>query len=313
MNARSSVLREGVLAGIVGAAIVALWFLVLDVGRGQPLLTPGLLGTAVFRGGADPATVQIALGPVLGYTLIHVAAFVGFGIVAASLLATSEREPAMFVAFVVLFAAFEVSFFLVLERLGPSLLGALVWWRILGANLLAAVGMLWFFLRAHPGAAAPLVGASGPVLREGVVAGLIGAAVVMAWFLVLDAVAGEPLTTPRILARALLGQADPLGGVLSYTLVHVGAFVVLGIVGALLVAGAERDPMFLFLLVVLYLGFEVLFFAVVLVLARWVFDHLAGWAVAVANLCAAAAMLAYYLTRHRELARRLSRAVAGAD
>jgi hypothetical protein len=100
--------------------------------------------------------------------------------------------------------------------------------------------------------------------------------------------------------------------VLSYTLVHLGAFILLGIVGAVLVAGAERDPMFFFLLVVLYLGFEMLFFAVILVLARWVFDHLAGWAVAVANLCAAAAMLAYYFTQHRELGRRVSRALAGA-
>ena len=75
--------------------------------------------------------------------------------------------------------------------------------------------------------------------------------------------------------------------------------------------GAERDPMFFLLLVVLYLGFEMLFFAVILVLARWVFDHLAGWAVAVANLCATAAMLAYYFTQHRELGRRVSRAVAG--
>ena len=219
----------------------------------------------------------------------------------------------MFVAFVVLFAAFEVSFFLVLERLGPSLLGALVWWRIFGANLLAAIGMLWFFLRAHPGAASVLVGSSGPVLREGIVAGLLGAAVVMVWFLVLDAVAGEPLRTPRVLAQALLGQTDPVGAVLAYSMVHVAAFLVFGLVGAILVEGAERDPMFFFLLVVLYLGFEVLLFAVVLVMARWVFDHLAGWAVAVANLCAAAAMLAYYFTRHRELARRLSQAVSGAD
>lgn len=313
MNARNSVLREGVLAGIIGAAIVALWFLVLDVGRGQPLFTAALLGTAVFRGATDPGTLQVALGPVLGYTLIHVGAFVGFGVVAASLLATSEREPPMFVAFVVLFAAFEVAFFLVLERTGPALLGALVWWRILGANLLASIGMVWFFLRAHPGASPALLGSSGPVLREGLVAGVIGATVVMVWFLVLDTVAGRPLETPRVLAKALLGQTDPLGGVLSYTLVHLGAFTLLGIVGAFLVAGAERDPMFFFLLVVLYLGFEVLFFAIVLVMARWVFDHLSGWAVAVANLCAAAAMLAYYFTRHRELARRLSQAVSGAD
>jgi hypothetical protein len=49
---------------------------------------------------------------------------------------------------------------------------------------------------------------------------------------------------------------------------------------------------------------------VVLVLARWVFDELAGWAVVVGNLLAATGMLAYYFTGHRQLVRRVSEALA---
>src|SRR2546430_3897385 len=48
--ARRSVLREGVVAGLIGAVVVAVWFLFFDLARGRPFLTPGLLGGAVFRG-----------------------------------------------------------------------------------------------------------------------------------------------------------------------------------------------------------------------------------------------------------------------
>ena len=44
--ARESILREGICAGLIGAAVVAVWFLLLDLWRGQPFLTPGLLGAA---------------------------------------------------------------------------------------------------------------------------------------------------------------------------------------------------------------------------------------------------------------------------
>jgi len=50
--ARRSVLREGVVAGLIGAVVVAVWFLFFDLARGRPFLTPGLLGGAVFRGPA---------------------------------------------------------------------------------------------------------------------------------------------------------------------------------------------------------------------------------------------------------------------
>src|SRR5437773_1124917 len=132
--ARRSVLREGVVAGLIGAVVVAVWFLVFDLARGRPFLTPGLLGGAVFRG--VPLGLEITVANVLGYTLIHGLAFMAFGVVAASLLALSEREPTLFVAFVILFAAFEVFFFGVVGALGRFMLGVLVWWAVLIGNLL---------------------------------------------------------------------------------------------------------------------------------------------------------------------------------
>jgi hypothetical protein len=303
VHTRRSVVREGVRAGAIGAAIVAGWFLLLDIARGSPLFTPALLGSAIFQGATSPDTLAVSAGAVLGYTVLHVLAFVAFGIVAASLLAASEEEPPAFIAFVVLFAAFEVFFFAVLGAFGRSLLGALVWWAIFTGNLLASAGMLWYLLRAHPRLPSTLVGSWSGVLREGTVAGLIGAAVIMLWFLLLDSLHGQPLRTPTLLGTALLGRAEATDAVLAYSVLHVLVFVLFGLVTATLVAGADEQPSFLFPLVILYVAFEVFIFAVVLVLARWVFDELAGWAVVVGNLLAAAGMLAYYFTGHPRLVR----------
>ena len=305
-----SMVRGGIVAGIAGAAIVALWFLLLDLIRSQPLFTPALLGAAVFHGATTPAEVTVALGPVLGYTLLHVLAFVAFGIVAASLLLASEEDPSAFIAFVALFAGFEVFFFLVLGAFGRSLLGAVVWWAIFTGNLLASAGMLAILLRAHPRLPSTRVGAWSSVLREGGVAGLLGAALIMLWFLAFDAVQGQPLRTPRLLGSALLGRPESIDAVLAYSVLHVLAFLAFGALSAVLVAAADEQPMFLFPLVILYVVFQVFVFAVVLLLARWVFDELPGWAVVVGNLLAASGMLAYYFKGHPHLARRVVAALA---
>lgn len=304
------VLREGVIAGLIGAAVVALWFLLYDAWRGRPLFTPALLGTTIFYGGSTPASVQIGAGPVIGYTILHVLAFVGVGIVAACMLVASEREPAVFIAFVTLFGVFEVFFFVVLRTLSYEMLGALGWWAVLAGNFLASIGMLWFLVRGHPELQSALVGSSGPVVREGVVAGVIGGAVVAVWFLILDAVRGDPLRTPRFLGTAMLRQDDPVGAIVSYTIVHLLVFILFGIAGAFLLSGAEGRPVFLFPFVMLYVAFEFFFFAVVLILARWVLDELAGWAVVVGNLLAGAAMLTYYFRKHRLLASRVAQVLA---
>ena len=306
--AERSVLREGIVAGLIGAATVAIWFFVFDILRGRPFLTPTLLGSFVFFGVNTPVGMEPALGPILGYTVLHGLAFVAFGIMAATMMAMSEREPALFVAFVILFAAFEVFFFGVLSVLGQGIQAVLVWWAVLIGNLLASVAMLWFLFRAHRALPHTLIGSWGGVLREGVVAGIIGAAVVAVWFFAIDAVQGEPLRTPRLLGTALLGASEPNVGMAAYTAVHGLAFVAFGVVGALLIAGAERQPVLVFGLVILFTAFEVLFFGAVVIVASWILDEIAGWTIFVGNILAATAMLAYYFSGHRTLARRLTQA-----
>jgi hypothetical protein len=307
---QSSVLREGVVAGCLGAAVVAVWFLLFDLARGKPLLTPALLGAAVFYGVNTPIGLEIALGPIVGYTVLHGLAFIAFGIVAASLIAASEREPALIIAVVILFACFETFFLAVEGALGQSVVGALVWWAVLVGNFLAAVAMLWYFLLRHRTLPRLLVGAWWSVLREGMVAGLIGAAAVAIWFLAIDTIHGEPLRTPTLLGTGLLKLLAGAHPVIAYTVVHGLAFVVFGIVAAALIAGAEQAPVFLFAMVILFTAFEVFFFGAIIIGAKWILDEVAGWTIFVGNILASVAMLGYFFRKHRTLARRLTEAFA---
>ena len=308
-----SVLREGIVAGLIGAAVVAVWFFVFDLARGRPFVTPGLLGAYVFYGVNTPVGLEPSLAPILGYTVIHGLAFIAFGVMAATIMAVSEREPTLFVGFVVLFACFEAFFFAALGAFGQSMQGALVWWAVLIGNLLASAGMLWYLFRAHRALPRSLVGSWGTVLREGIVAGVIGAAVVALWFFAIDAIQGDALRTPQVLGTALLRQPTPTGAVLAYTVVHGLAFVLFGVVGALLIAGAERQPMLIFALVILFTSFEIFFFGLILIAASWVMDEVAGWTIFVGNVLAAAAMLAYYFRRHRTLAHKVTTAWVDED
>ena len=94
------------------------------------------------------------------------------------------------------------------------------------------------------------------------------------------------------------------------TIVHGAAFIAFGIAASLLVAGAERQPVFVFFLVIVFTAFEVFSFGAIIIAAKWVLDEVAGWTILVGNLLAAGAMLAYFFRRHRTLARRLTDAWA---
>jgi hypothetical protein len=307
-DGQRSVLREGIVAGLIGAAVVAVWYFVFDFARGQALLTPTLLGAFVFEGALSPAGIDPALGPIVKYTILHGVAFMAFGVIAATMIAVAERERSLFVAFVILFASFEVFFIAVLGAFGQSILGALVWWSVLIGNLLASIAMLGYLFREHRALPASLIGSWAGVVREGIIAGVLGAAAVAVWFLVLDFVRGEPLRTPILLGTAVFKTPDAMEAVIGYTVLHGLMFIVFGLVASFMVAAAEHQPMFVFALVILFTAFEVFFFGATVIAASWVLDELSGWAIFVGNVIAAVAMLAFFYRRHRTLAHRLNEA-----
>jgi hypothetical protein len=144
------ILREGLVAGLIGAASVATWFLLVDLVAGRAFFTPAMLGDAVFWGVRDPAQVQIAFPPVVGYTMVHMLAFVVVGAVAAFLAHEVELLPHALFIVVVFFAVFEFGFYVILAILASPLLGALAWWNVAIGNTIAAAGMGYYLWRMHP-------------------------------------------------------------------------------------------------------------------------------------------------------------------
>src|SRR5512137_911176 len=49
----AQVLEDGFFAGIIGAGLVAAWYLLLDLINQRPLYTPSMLGAVLFRGATD--------------------------------------------------------------------------------------------------------------------------------------------------------------------------------------------------------------------------------------------------------------------
>lgn len=143
-------MRQGLIAGLIGAVTVAAWFLVVDLVARDPLFTPAALGTVLFRGGGGPADVAIAPGVVLGYTLVHFAFFILFGVLLSGLAEQVERFPPLIFGLVILLVIFEVFFILMVALLGRWILAELAWWSILVGNLLAAITMTGYLWRQHP-------------------------------------------------------------------------------------------------------------------------------------------------------------------
>jgi hypothetical protein len=151
----AEILEDGVLTGMVGAVVVAVWFLVLDGVQGTPFATPSLLGRAVFLGrGAE----QMATDPILvfAYTGMHGLLFLIAGVTLAWMVIQFENNPQFGIVLALLFLLFE-SIVLGLElTVVPQLVGNLGTWAVAIANLLSAIAMFWSLLRRRPEALARL-------------------------------------------------------------------------------------------------------------------------------------------------------------
>ena len=145
--------QEGMIAGLIGAAVVALWFLAIDALQGRPLHTPTVLGTALFgRGnGLVPLdTLPPSTEMVLMFTWVHGLAFAALGGVASHLLGLAERHPSVGFGILLLFVLFQFGFTAAAMLFAAPVLQAISLWAILGANLLAAAAMTIYFRFRHP-------------------------------------------------------------------------------------------------------------------------------------------------------------------
>ena len=147
---QSRVFKEGLIAGLVGAGTVALWFFIVDMGRGQPFFTPGALGSALFLGSTDPTAVSVSVATVASYSILHIGAFFATGFIAAAIAGYAEDTPPLILGGVMLFLAFEAFFMGLMALSAEFLLSSLAWWAILVGNVLATLTMGSYLWAKHP-------------------------------------------------------------------------------------------------------------------------------------------------------------------
>ena len=157
------------------------------------------------------------------------------------------------------------------------------------------------------------------VLTGGMYAGLLGYFTVVVLFALLNLALGRSLFyTPAMFGAVLFyGLEDPAalevtpGPVLAYNMVHVLAFVVLGLFASWLVTKAEQYPVarFAILFVLIFVAAHI--YAALLLFAQPLLAGSAWWQVGVVSLAAAVAMGWALVRQHPALKRGLSETPLG--
>jgi hypothetical protein len=156
MHHHHSTLREGLITGLIGALVVVVWYLAVDLGRGEVLYTPNVLGQVFLRGDTIPTVRVISSEAVVQYELLHFAVFCLFGLGLAALTHLAVRNPALRMAVwmgAVIGSAFFLGFLYMLHWLTDQ---AFPWWTSLVASLLGVGSMGFYLWRRHPALRASL-------------------------------------------------------------------------------------------------------------------------------------------------------------
>ena len=146
-----SVLGEGLLTGLVGGVIVAVWYLAYDLGRGQVGYTPNLLGQVFVGRDTVPAVHTIVPQAVAEYSVLHFVLFFLLGIGLVALTHLASRNPTLRMG---VWLGLVIAFLFVLGHL--VMLYALTdqrfpWLPSVVGSILGIGSMAWFLWRRHPG------------------------------------------------------------------------------------------------------------------------------------------------------------------
>jgi uncharacterized membrane protein YgdD (TMEM256/DUF423 family) len=144
-----STLREGLLTGLIGGLVVAVWYLALDLGRGQPFYTPNVLGQ-VFVGRDTGPSLHVIPQAVAQYSLLHFGVFLVLGVALVALAHLATRNPSLRMG-VWLGLVIGFLFFLGLLLMLYSLTDQrFPWWPALGGSVLGIGSMALYLWRRHP-------------------------------------------------------------------------------------------------------------------------------------------------------------------
>jgi hypothetical protein len=147
---RHTIVRDGVIAGVLGATAVAVWFLGVDLIYAHALATPTALGRSLLRLFGPPGN-EGTMTFVVAYTIFHYVAFILAGLLVAVIVHWAQSSPTVLAGAMMLFVAFEIGFYGLSAALQESpFMGALTWGQVATGNLVAALVMGTYMWRAHP-------------------------------------------------------------------------------------------------------------------------------------------------------------------
>ena len=156
MPQQLKVMREGLLAGLIAYAAVAVFYAAFDflAARG-PLFTVNLLGLAVFEGVRDPGILQLPipldLTAIYWYNTLHLIFSLVIGLVVVRLIAQAEGHPSQARTMLFIIVAGFVVTILAVAQLTEPIRRLLPFWSIVVANSLAVIVVGRFLVRKHPG------------------------------------------------------------------------------------------------------------------------------------------------------------------
>lgn len=238
-----------------------------------------------------PTGIRVVVG------LAQLGAAVGLLIPAASALAAALLALMMIPATFTQWVSGQPGLWVPLGLLGVLL--ALIWRR----------NALLVRQRVHDFVAVPHV-----VLRESLWMGVLGASVVVAWVVLMDAAAAQPLFhTPVILGRGVLRLFGPETGapgtaalLAVFGVVHYLVFILVGFLIAETVKFARTEPSLLFGLLLLLSMFELgLWWLSSMLHLGSVIGRLAWFNIMLGNIAGGVAMIAYLFRVHPGLRRDL--------
>jgi hypothetical protein len=146
------VLWDGLIAGALGAVTVALWFLILDLAKSQPLHTPSLLGQALLHGvGSATKEVEVEPNLVAVYSGLHLGLFAVFGLATAWVIRQFKQTPILGYLLIFFFVFFEFAFYVFILVWAHPIAGEVATWAILAGNFLGLVVMGGYFSTRNPG------------------------------------------------------------------------------------------------------------------------------------------------------------------
>jgi len=143
--------KQGLIAGLIGFATVAVLMFIVDLAAGRPpFYSAAVLGSALFGAAPNPTNVTVAAATVLGYSVVHLVVFLAFGLIAAALASLADRGRHLW--FIGLFFFIFVCFhmFGAVQALAAPMRAALPEAMLWGAGIAAAVMIALYLLRAHP-------------------------------------------------------------------------------------------------------------------------------------------------------------------